>query len=208
MNSLNWFNQAGYAISYIFAKKFWLFILSLFFIIITFIVLLSKKNAYDDWIDPFFSLLTLFIAIAITSYNYFIEWKNSLPKTLTVHLIHNGNFHLSCYYTDLTSEADIRTWGQQVLKQMAGNTFNIDLSTHFDIDGPDPIDIPLYGKPALHYTLFMFADKLDALPIKDQYIRWFILHKDKNQSDTKKIRQNLSLSQVPIEPTESEINNV
>jgi hypothetical protein len=82
--------------------------------------ILSQKwtNAIDPAITVYSFLFPIFLAL------YFLtkEWQNSLQKRLTVHFKLKDKYVMSCYEAYLSSESDIRTWGQQIGQQMNKGT--------------------------------------------------------------------------------------
>lgn len=105
------------------------------------------------------------------------EWRNSLPKRLTVDFFYHGQLVMRCEDADLASEGDIRALGQQIGGQMAAK------------DEKSKPELLLLKAPAIRYTPAKLNDdgaalchharfELLALPEKlaglepGQYLHW------------------------------------
>jgi len=66
-------------------------------------------------------------------YNEAVErWEESLPKKLNAHFIFHDEYVYSCYGAELTNVSDIKTWDQQLGKQM-NNDKNLPFYPNFKI---------------------------------------------------------------------------
>lgn len=77
-------------------------------------------NAFDPAITVFSFLFPLILSIYLLQK----EWQESLEKRLTVHFKLKDKYVMSCYEAYLSSESDIRLWGQQIGLQMNGGQLN------------------------------------------------------------------------------------
>lgn len=78
---------------------------------------------WADWGDPIIGLATFFVALGIWLASISKEWKEQLPKRLTVKFFLGEKLVMVCNEAYLASESDIRTWGQQIGAQMSGTKF-------------------------------------------------------------------------------------
>jgi hypothetical protein len=81
----------------------------------------NLESWFSHWIDPIFTVTTLFIAGFLWWDSKDGEWLESLEKRLTVHFKHGDHYVLSCYNARLIGEYDIRAFGQQLGQQMNDN---------------------------------------------------------------------------------------
>lgn len=117
-----------YFINYLFTKKMEWVITTIFLVIsIVFIFnalnfnnngFFTKRRVWDKWFDPGISLFTALVAIFIALQNTFRDWNESLTKRLTVHFVFGEKYIMTCHEAFLSSEGDIRQWGQQIGRQM------------------------------------------------------------------------------------------
>ncbi len=149
-----------------------------------------KSPIFDVWLDPFSGVMTLLVAITIALQNYIVAWRNSLPKTLTVHYMHDGKYYLSCYYADLTSEGDIRMWAQQIGSQMVENR-HLSFNPYFDLEGPEIMELKPNSQKVLHYQLTILLKDLNLKSGKntvgqlENHKRWIVIHGEDNKVDHK-----------------------
>ncbi|MFN3849602.1 MAG: hypothetical protein ACK4NY_09245 [Spirosomataceae bacterium] len=95
--------------------------LIVFFVFNYYIKLPDKTTFWDKVIDPALSVSGFILPAFIWLYYIFNkDWKDGLQKRLNVHLVLNQNYVLSCFESNLSSEGDIRNWGQQISSQMVG----------------------------------------------------------------------------------------
>ena len=199
MQKTNRYLQYQKALGYT-LKKDWilsvLFVVGLILSIIT--AVHYKKELFDIGLTVA-EIMTLLVAVSIAIVNYNQEWRNSLPKTLSVHYRYRGKYYLSCYYADLTSEGDIRTWAQQIGQQMTGGGL-LDFNPFFKLQGPEVITLQPSNVSALHYevTILLKSPKFLRDPQKreldlTQYQRWYVVHGKNHEEDQK-------LELKPIEP--------
>lgn len=182
MKIVSIYKKISQSIYFVWNQKYEYFAIFFIGLFISSFLILSghKEDWYNEWIDPFSGMLTLVIAIGLAINNYYKIWEDQLAKTLTVHYTYNGKYYLSCYFSDLVAEGDIRAWGLQLGAQMSNNQ-KLKLEPFFDLDGPDIIKLDGYSKAVKHYTLYMrlsdlkYEGKDDSI---EGYKRWVIRHKD------------------------------
>lgn len=87
------------------------------------------ENIWNRSVGPLVGLATLFVAIAVWVAELTEEWRNQLPKRLTVNFVYSVNDELKtvmrCEQAHLSDIADVRALGQQIGSQLvdldAGN---------------------------------------------------------------------------------------
>jgi hypothetical protein len=82
-------------------------------------LLKAERSLWSDVLDPLVGVSTLLIAVVVWWNESRQEWRNSLPKRLTVDFVYKGRLVMRCEDADLASEGDIRALGQQIGGQMA-----------------------------------------------------------------------------------------
>lgn len=148
------------------------------------------QNIFTNFLDAFTAIVTLLVAVGIALNNYLKAWRDSLPKTLTVHYTYEGKYYLSCYYADLTSEGDIRLWAQQIGSQMTDNAL-LSFNPYFDLQGPTVGKLEPNGITVLHYELTILLKSLDLakgsqiIGKLNNHKRWYVIHGNGIQSDRK-----------------------
>jgi len=80
-----------------------------------------------SYIEPIISGFTLITAVFIWYNEKKQEWRESLPKKMEVEYILDGNTYWSVRNAPLTSEQDIRAWGQSIAKTMLNENVYVDL---------------------------------------------------------------------------------
>lgn len=90
---------------------------------------------WTNWFDPFATASTLIVASMAWYQSRTREWEEDLPERLTVHFKMDGKYVFTCWESQLTSEADIRSWAQQIGQQMNDNE-RLSFKPEFAIDGP------------------------------------------------------------------------
>jgi hypothetical protein len=169
----------------------------LFFIVISMSAYIAydkdlTKNIFSNFLDAFAGIVTLLVAIGLAMENYLKSWRESLPKTLTVHFTHQEKYYLSCYHADLTSEGDIRTWAQQLGQQMT-NSALFDVNPFFDLEKPVVMRLDPNKVKVLHYEINIrlkstkdVRSKIEIFKNKEGqeiYKRWFVIHNNTHEND-------------------------
>ena len=185
MKKINTRSQLWRTLKYIIGDSKLFAILFLFGLVVSILIAYYfKENLYNDWIDPIASIMTLLVAISIALVGYRKTWIDSLPKKLTVHYTCQNRYHLSCYYADLTSEGDIRTWAQQIGAQMTNNS-RLSFNPFFDLSGPDVILLEPNKITVLHYEITILLKDINdlKLDLDEKYIRWYVIHGVNHDND-------------------------
>lgn len=92
-----------------------------FFVFNSTIHLNGKTTYWDRVVDPALAVSGFILPAVIWLYYIFNnDWKDGLTKRLTVHFVLKDNYVLTCFESNLSSEGDIRNWGQQIGSQMNG----------------------------------------------------------------------------------------
>ncbi len=88
---------------------------------------LPRLKVFDNFLtmvwtvaEPAIGLTTLLVVIAVFFWELEQDWENSLPKILTANFKYDDKLVMKCEGAFLAGEADIRQWGQQIGRQMAG----------------------------------------------------------------------------------------
>jgi hypothetical protein len=72
------------------------------------------------WLDPIVGVATLVFAVFLWLNGLRREWRDSLPKRLTVYFRYKGGDALVFRNILLFNESDARAWSQQIARQKAG----------------------------------------------------------------------------------------
>jgi hypothetical protein len=124
-------------------KKFQLGIVGIFIVIacILFFFNLGKsfKEHWNSWLDIFLTISMIFLGAAIWYNEQREEWVKHLPKKLNIKYLLKvkDKYQLHCEINNapLTSEGDIRAWGQSIGRTILNERTNIDFNG-FKIDAP------------------------------------------------------------------------
>jgi hypothetical protein len=116
---------------------------------------------------------------------------------------------MSCFYSDLTSEADIRQWAQQIGGQMGDQLLCLD--PFFKVEQPQIIKLPSNGELVLHYSVTMYMYSLEDKqkrnsPITVGYKRWYIFNDEKSNPEKIVLPHIENPATSWIEPTLNELN--
>lgn len=125
-------------------------------------------NWWGKWGDPIIGFATFLVAIIIWFSNTAKDWKESLPKKLTVIYKYQNKEVLRCEKGFLAHESDIRNWGQTIGRLIVGkDKTNRDYYFKFsrDLDVQPPIVEEIKKKFYTHYKATFF---LTELPTSDE----------------------------------------
>jgi len=118
--------KIGAIVKYAFEKRRLFFIIPLILLIALldyFFNQWSELNtlikAWNDFISPLIGITTLIVALSVWLAELRQDWRNDIPKKLTVIFRFHGKEVMRCNHAELSSEADIRQLGQQIGSQMA-----------------------------------------------------------------------------------------
>ncbi|MBK9270717.1 MAG: hypothetical protein IPM48_03900 [Saprospiraceae bacterium] len=78
---------------------------------------------WGKWIDPIVGLTTFLLAFFLWISRLRQNWRENLPKRLTVHFKLGDKYILTCHEAYLSAAGDIRAWAQQIGSQMSGARF-------------------------------------------------------------------------------------
>jgi hypothetical protein len=81
----------------------------------------EPNSKWWNWMEPITGASTLVVAILVWFNEVNQDWDNSLPKRLSVTFSFEGKKVMVCERAYLAGEGDIRQWGQQLGRQMAGD---------------------------------------------------------------------------------------
>ncbi|MCU0327248.1 MAG: hypothetical protein MUF45_18800 [Spirosomaceae bacterium] len=99
--------------------------LAVYYIFNNHIQLSQKTTFWDKVIDPALSVSGFVLPAFIWLYYIFNkDWKDGLSKRVNVHFVLNKNYVLTCFESNLSSEGDMRNWGQQIGLQMVGGNLS------------------------------------------------------------------------------------
>jgi len=154
----------------------------LILLIICFAVIAFKcqlDNWFGNYLDPISALLTVFIGAGLWIMQLNRDWRESLPKRLTVHFKYHDKYVMTCYETWLSSASDIRNWSQQIGSQMSKEP-RLDFMPFISAEPPKPI-ISKFEKDKnrpivvmlFEVTFHLNSIEFRNLPdIKDRYLIW------------------------------------
>lgn len=137
------------------------------FVCVALVVFLKKEDSLPDYwayIEPIVGFSTLIAAVFIWYNEKKQEWRESLPKKMHVEYILDGSTYWNVQYAPLTSENDIRSWGQSIAKTILNNKNNIDFKG-FEIESAEISkddqgrDIMLY---MVHFYLIQPIEGVEA----------------------------------------------
>jgi hypothetical protein len=114
----------------------------------------ANPTSWAGWLinmQSFFSLGTLLVALSVWWGEISEDWRDDLPKRLSVFFFDGFRPAIVCRYVWLAGADEIRQWGQQVAKQAAGNT-NLDFGPNLEAKSPSLIIGPK-GNVWLHYSV-------------------------------------------------------
>lgn len=123
------------------------------------------KKRWNEDIDQVVSLATLMVALFVWYGEISEEWKNSLPKRLTVYFEYikqdgTSIVVMKCLQAHLSDIGDIRALGQQIGRQMCDNK-------DFDFRAPfvkQDEGEPLYNTETGHFLHYNVTFTLTKLP--------------------------------------------
>ncbi|MFZ2470993.1 MAG: acylphosphatase [Methanothrix sp.] len=110
--------------------------------------------------QSFLGIGTLAVALFVWYGKIREEWKNDLPKRLSVFFFYGGKPVIVCRYVWLAGEDELRTWGQQVAKQAAGNQ-NLDFSPDVEARKPS-LAVEKNGEICKHYAVRFVLTKMPS----------------------------------------------
>ncbi len=113
----------------------------------------SPSN-WTDWlirIQAYFGIPTLLIALFVWIEGIREDWEDDLSKRISVFFFHGDDPVIICRYAWLAGADELRTWGQQVAKQAAGNEI---LDFRPDVEAKKPsLVVEPNGTICMHYAV-------------------------------------------------------
>jgi acylphosphatase len=109
---------------------------------------------WAEWwfrMQSFLGVGTLLVALFVWYGKIREDWRNDLPKRLSVFFFYGSKPVIVCRYVWLAGEDELRTWGQQVAKQAAGNQ-NLDFSPDVEARKPS-LAVEKNGEICKHYAV-------------------------------------------------------
>jgi hypothetical protein len=106
------------------------------------------------------STLTFIVALFVWLGEIREDWENDLPKRLSVFFFDKDKPRVVCRYAWLAGPDELRTWGQQVAKQAAGNEI-LDFSPNVEAQKPTKVVGP-NGFLCMHYAVCFRLTKLNS----------------------------------------------
>ncbi len=149
-------------------------------VILVLILVLGVKSFLQWWtlfLDPIIGLGTLMVALIVWSDEVRQERESQLPKKLSVEFYHQGQLVMMCKEAALAGENDIRAWGQQLGKNMAGDNLTFEPFFHIRSDPPKRNELLGFYKPYLltmHLTKLPFKKNEDREKVQKEklYLLW------------------------------------
>lgn len=117
-------------------------------------ILSGSASNLGDWLirlQAVFGIPTLVVALFVWLGEIREDWENNLPKRLSVFFFYTGKPVVVCRYAWLAGPDELRTWGQQVAKQAAGNEY-LDFSPDVEAQKPTKVVEP-NGAICTHYAV-------------------------------------------------------
>lgn len=114
----------------------------------------ASPSSWIDWlirVQSFLGVGTLLVALSVWWGEIREDWQNDLPKRLSVFFFYGSHPVIVCRYVWLAGADELRTWGQQVAKQAAGNQI---LDFGPDVEARKPVLIAgPNGTVWVHYSV-------------------------------------------------------
>ena len=117
---------------------------------------------WTDWsmrIQAVLGFFTLLVAVFVWIGEIHEDWKNDLPKRISVFFFCNDDPLIAIRYAWLAGADDLRNWGQQIAKQAAGNKL-LDFRPDVDAKKPNILMLP-NGTICMHYEVCFKLLKLN-----------------------------------------------
>ncbi len=113
------FRKWKYQIKFAF-RYHWIVIVIALFAVCIFSFDPGMRSFWDGKMGPIIGLSTLFVAISVWWGEVREDWRERLPKRMTVRFMYKNKEVMCCEKAHLFSEADMRQLGQQIGAQMTG----------------------------------------------------------------------------------------
>lgn len=168
----------------------WLLV-PLFFVVIFILKLQSPINGFSTWWKTNFEEIagaaTLIVAVLLAMSELYNEWKDQLPKKLTVIFTYDGLTVIKCEEAWLAGDSDIRQWSQQIGRQMTEGE-----NLEFEPFVKQKEEILANNNEV--FKLYTAIFQLTKVPEKfketyrKEYLSWR-WHKKENKKDVQRIKQ-------------------
>ncbi len=132
----------------------------------------SVKTRWDADISQLVTFATFFVAIAVWVAELTQEWRNQLPKRLTVNFVYQDNDGsrtvMTCEQAHLSDIADIRALGQQIGMQLVNPddpkqlSFRAPYVTQNEGNIEHSLSIGFFRHFTVEFTLTKLPEGLDA----------------------------------------------
>lgn len=141
--------------------------------VVGWVYLHDLKVRWNSDIDQIVSLATLMVALFVWYGEIVEDWKNNLPKRLTLRFENDqGELVLLCIKAHLSDVADMRTLGQQIGSQMCDNNRNLEFRAPYIIQSTGKV---LYDREIGYFQLYCATFTFTNLPnclTPGQYREW------------------------------------
>jgi hypothetical protein len=129
---------------------------------------IQKPGFQSDvaWFDPISGVAMLLFTSLLWLNGINLEWKNSLPKRMTVQFQYQGRNILICYDALLVNEADARTWALQIGQQMT-DCQRLKFEPYFNLKEAGIKTEDVTGRL---YRSFVFTYYLKEIPVPDKMV--------------------------------------
>lgn len=147
-------------------QKYWPQIITAFLLFggITYASIIRPEWHGDiAWLESIAGVGTLLFAFFLWLNSIRREWKEDLPKRITVQYQWQGRNVMVCYDALLVSESDARTWALQIGQQMSGCQ-RLRFEPFFNLQERG---IQKESKNGKNYKAFTFTYFLTDLPVPD-----------------------------------------
>ncbi|MDP8161603.1 hypothetical protein QJU89_01505 [Pasteurella skyensis] len=155
----------------------------------------ASFSSWSSW-DNFITILTFIVATTIGWQGYIKNWEKDLPCKITAHFKYNGQYIMSCYRVYLSAESEIRTWGQQIGKQMSGTNLVLE-----PIIEQSPMEI--IDNKFRHYEVTFYLCEEPSIfeeeNYKNKYLTWSLQNKGMKKISKTHERQEQPLSFLEVE---------
>ncbi len=155
------FRKWKYQIKFAF-RYHWIVIVITLFAVCIFSFDPGMRSFWDGKMGPIIGLSTLFVAISVWWGEVREDWREGLPKRMTVRFKYKDKEVMRCEKAHLSSKADMRPLGQQIGAQMTGVMLaftapDIRLEKSFEIIEDDEV----HGFIVHHEIVFYLTDLPD-----------------------------------------------
>ena len=128
-----------------------------------------RNNLWSPILEHYVTFGTFLAAFAAWFGSIKREWKEGLPKRLSVKFYYNNKVVMQCDYAYLSGESDIRQLGQQIGKQICGELLQFNIANIAWKEEPIIYDLSAYNTEVTSFLKFPFRHytvkyELSSLP--------------------------------------------